>query len=181
MNPNILIQEFSLSVQFHLLLSNYLVDVSYFLRVNHGAASAMHQILKGRSYSYHHGDDLAAIRCQGSDVELADLPNRMVTSITSPEEAALLNKHDLDDLASHRFEHLRGYGKHKINKRGATRLTAQDISVINPATGLTPHELFVELDELVTQTHHETTKFMEWKEKARWIKSEEDVQDTSER
>lgn len=59
-----------------------------------------HQMLKGRSYSYHHGDDLAAIRCRGSDVELADLPNRMVTTITTPEEAALLNRHDLDDLAS---------------------------------------------------------------------------------
>lgn len=57
-------------------------------------------MLKGRSYSYHPGDDLAAIRCRGSDVELTDLPNRMITTITTPEEAAHLNKHDLEGLAS---------------------------------------------------------------------------------
>ena len=45
----------------------------------------------------------------------------------------------------HRFEHLRGYGKHKINKRSAARLTAQDISVIKPATDLTPHEVTYKL------------------------------------
>ena len=55
--------------------------------------------MKARSYSYHPGQNLALRRCRGSDVELADLPAKMMTRITSPEEAALLNKHDLEDLA----------------------------------------------------------------------------------
>ena len=41
--------------------------------------------------------------------------------------------------------------------------------------------MFVELDELVTQQHEEETDLMEWKEKARWIKFEEDVLETSDR
>ncbi|KAF6019968.1 SLC4A3 [Bugula neritina] len=46
---------------------------------------------------------------------------------------------------------------------------------------LTPHELFVELDELVTHQHDNVKDLMEWKEKARWIKFEEDVLDASDR
>lgn len=57
--------------------------------------------MKHRSYSYYGpGDDLASIRCRGSDVELSDLANRRVHDVTSDEEAAALGNHGLEDLAS---------------------------------------------------------------------------------
>lgn len=42
----------------------------------------------------------------------------------------------------------------------------------NPYLGL---QLFVELDELSTEQHEDAVELWEWKEKARWIKFEEDV------
>lgn len=36
-------------------------------------------------------------------------------------------------------------------------------------------QLFVELDELITQQHDDEVELWEWREKARWIKFEEDV------
>lgn len=42
---------------------------------------------------------------------------------------------------------------------------------------MSPFQVFVELDELYTHENYE----VEWREKARWIKFEEDVEEGSER
>ncbi|XP_067931352.1 band 3 anion transport protein-like isoform X2 [Watersipora subatra] len=144
---------------------------------------AMNAPLAVRSSSYHQGQPMEVRRCRGSEVKLVDLPAEKMGTITSPEEAALLNRHDLEDLAAHRFEKLPGLRKHKIDKRSMSTfpVVPTDTQLSKTPCDLTPHELFVELDELVTRQHDELTDLMEWKEKARWIKFEEDVLETSDR
>ncbi|XP_067929937.1 band 3 anion transport protein-like [Watersipora subatra] len=51
----------------------------------------------------------------------------------------------------------------------------------NGAVDRSPHQLFVELDELSTEFHEDDVELWEWKEKARWIKFEEDALNSSDR
>ncbi|KAG8182792.1 hypothetical protein JTE90_009106 [Oedothorax gibbosus] len=98
------------------------------------------------------------------------------TTVFEPEEAETLQSVDIDDMASHRFEDPKGMRRHKIKKPSIAsffkKKDEQDSSFIKKTFDHSPHELFVELHEL---KEYELDS-LEWRQTARWIKYEEDVE-----
>uniref|UniRef100_A0A1E1X3D4 Anion exchange protein n=1 Tax=Amblyomma aureolatum TaxID=187763 RepID=A0A1E1X3D4_9ACAR len=113
--------------------------------------------------------------------------------VTEPEEAMTLQSADLEEMASHRFEDQKGMRRHKILAKNTVLSFMQPASEDSsekpsaPGSGKRysvpfvkklydrkPHEIFVELDELVPETY-------EWKETARWIKYEENLKEDVDR
>ncbi|XP_071347171.1 anion exchange protein 3 isoform X2 [Trachinotus anak] len=85
----------------------------------------------------------------------------------------------------HRFEDNPGVRRHLVKKSSRCQMTRTSNSS-TPLSSLKKkkraaekktHELFVELNELIVEKDHE----MRWKERARWIKFEEDVEEETER
>ncbi|XP_042242104.1 anion exchange protein 2-like [Homarus americanus] len=106
---------------------------------------------------------------------------------TTDEEAKNLVEHDLDDMSSHRFDDPSAYRRPKVRARSSVSsiIHASDKEegkadrqgpLIKKAIDHSPHEVFVELDELKY-----TENGFQWKETARWIKYEEDVEDVDNR
>ncbi|KAM3916780.1 anion exchange protein 3 [Leptodactylus fuscus] len=100
-----------------------------------------------------------------------DLWESIKNHLSNPEEDSAVE--NLDEPPAFRRQLVT---KNRISRKDATVILPQ----INWAKKKTdkkgPHEVFVELNELVCEGVHE----MQWKETARWIKFEEDVeQDTS--
>ncbi|XP_047502131.1 anion exchange protein 3-like isoform X2 [Penaeus chinensis] len=103
------------------------------------------------------------------------------------EEVDYLKEHDLDDIASHRFEDPSAYRRPRVrarssvssiihmNEAGNEKADRQQ-PMVKKSYDHSPHEIFVELDELRYSEGH-----LEWKETARWIKYEEDVEDVANR
>ncbi|XP_053295186.1 anion exchange protein 3 [Pleuronectes platessa] len=88
-------------------------------------------------------------------------------------------------LSGHRFEDNPGVRRHLVKKSSRCQLTRSSISS-TPLSSLKKrkraaekktHEVFVELNELIVEKDHE----MRWKERARWIKFEEDVEEETDR
>lgn len=102
--------------------------------------------------------------------------------ISVQPEDATLQEADLDTLTSHRSEDPRGMRRFKVQpavlqkKEGDQYL--QNIMAANKKQQYdhSPHEVFVQLDELTG-----VGEDREWKETARWIKYEEDVMEGSDR
>ncbi|CAL8266161.1 unnamed protein product [Lota lota] len=103
---------------------------------------------------------------------------------TDEAEAQMLASSDLDDMKSHRFEDNPGVRRHLVKKSSRCQLSRANSS--GPLSSLKKkkraadkktHEVFVELNELIVDKDHE----MRWKERARWIKFEEDVEEETER
>ncbi|CAH2103224.1 unnamed protein product [Euphydryas editha] len=95
---------------------------------------------------------------------------------------------DQDELRSHRNDDQRALRRHKIQPRGSTvyvgRKDGEDKvqNIFSDATlkkmyDHSPHSVFVQLDELLATEDGDA----EWKETARWIKYEEDVEEGSDR
>uniref|UniRef100_A0A3B5QPG0 Anion exchange protein n=1 Tax=Xiphophorus maculatus TaxID=8083 RepID=A0A3B5QPG0_XIPMA len=82
---------------------------------------------------------------------------------TDEAEAQMLVSADLDDMKSHRFEDNPGVRRHLVKKSSRLDISAP--------------QLFVELNELIVDKDQE----MRWKERARWIKFEEDVEEETDR
>ncbi|KAM9805073.1 anion exchange protein 3 [Neosynchiropus ocellatus] len=104
---------------------------------------------------------------------------------TDEAEAQMLASADLDDMKSHRFEDNPGVRRHLVKKSSRCQLNRTSNSS-TPLSSLKKkkraadkktHELFVELNELIVEKEHE----MRWKERARWIKFEEDVEEETDR
>ncbi|XP_050683435.1 anion exchange protein 3-like isoform X3 [Leptidea sinapis] len=106
---------------------------------------------------------------------------------TIPMEETLMEA-DQDDLRSHRSDDPRALRRHLIQPRGSTvhvgRRDGGDKlqNLLTDATfkkifDRSPHSVFVQLDELLTTDDGDA----EWKETARWIKYEEDVEEGSDR
>ncbi|XP_077349811.1 anion exchange protein 2 isoform X2 [Lithobates pipiens] len=95
---------------------------------------------------------------------------------TDESEAQTLASADLDYMKSHRFEDLPAVRRHLVRKsKGQVIHINKDHKERQPhrkSVTLQPHEVFVELNELVLDKHQE----LQWKETARWIKFEEDVE-----
>ncbi|XP_063411589.1 band 3 anion transport protein-like [Mytilus trossulus] len=145
---------------------------------------------KHRHHRHHHEqykqEDLLLRRQKGSEVRL---DKRLQRVPTEADEANLLHTADLDEMASHRLENLQGIRRHKINRKKRNAMAS--IVFIGQADkgkkkfykeprkkiDHSPHEVFVELYELYVG---ESAEF-EWREKARWIKFEEDVEEGAER
>lgn len=79
----------------------------------------------------------------------------------------------MDDLISHRSDDPRALRRHKIQ---ASEKQQQKHFTLSPKKQFdhSPHEIFVQLDELQGNMD-------EWKETARWIKYEEDVEEGADR
>ncbi|XP_071527622.1 band 3 anion transport protein-like isoform X2 [Panulirus ornatus] len=107
---------------------------------------------------------------------------------TTAEEAQYLIEHDLDDMSSHRFDDPSAYRRPRVRARSSVSSIihvsdkksevkkGRQSSIVKKAYDHSPHEVFVELDELKY-----TEGGVEWKETARWIKYEEDVEDVDNR
>ncbi|XP_073401617.1 anion exchange protein 3 [Dendrobates tinctorius] len=100
-----------------------------------------------------------------------DLWESIKTHLSNPEgDGVLLN---LEDPPSLRRQLV---AKNRTSRKEATVFPPQINCAKKKPEKKGPHEVFVELNELVCEGAHE----MQWKETARWIKFEEDVeQDTS--
>lgn len=135
-----------------------------------GASSARppHRQLPHRSYS------LTERRRIGSMTHPEDAHYHLVP--TDETEAQTLASADLDYMKSHRFEDLPAVRRHLVRKsKGQVVHISKEHKERHPhrkSVTLQPHEVFVELNELVIDKHQE----MQWKETARWIKFEEDVE-----
>ncbi|CAB1458702.1 unnamed protein product, partial [Pleuronectes platessa] len=108
------------------------------------------------------------------DFDDYDLLESIHTQLGSPEEPV-----------RHRFEDNPGVRRHLVKKSSRCQLTRSSISS-TPLSSLKKrkraaekktHEVFVELNELIVEKDHE----MRWKERARWIKFEEDVEEETDR
>ncbi|XP_058987889.1 anion exchange protein 3 isoform X2 [Musca domestica] len=101
--------------------------------------------------------------------------------ISAPEDASL-EEADLNELRSHRSDDPRALRRHKIHHSSIKLRELPQISVAGLQQQAkkefdhSPHEIFVQLDELMGSGEDR-----EWKETARWIKYEEDVQEGSDR
>ncbi|XP_028289474.1 anion exchange protein 3 [Parambassis ranga] len=127
--------------------------------------------------------DLRERICIGSMTALETAIYQQVP--TDEAEAQMLASADLDDMKSHRFEDNPGVRRHLVKKSSRCQLTRTS-TASTPLSSLKKkkraadkktHELFVELNELIVEKDHE----MRWKERARWIKFEEDVEEETER
>ena len=120
---------------------------------------------------------------RGSEVSMKE-PKGLPTDF---EEAQTLEKKDLEDMTHRRFDHLHGLSRPKINKKSSTNLLTIQLSNKSEEkqkafiTSMydqdkridhNPHNLFVEMDELIGN---------EWVEMSRWIKYEEAREEGSER
>ncbi|KAH8380652.1 hypothetical protein KR009_011982 [Drosophila setifemur] len=97
-----------------------------------------------------------------------------------PEDTAL-EEADLNELRSHRSDDPRALRRHKIHHssiklRDLPQITISPFTNKKPEVDHSPHEIFVQLDELTG-----VGEDREWKETARWIKYEEDVEEGSDR
>ncbi|XP_030372868.1 band 3 anion transport protein isoform X5 [Scaptodrosophila lebanonensis] len=97
-----------------------------------------------------------------------------------PEDASL-EEADLNELRSHRSDDPRAMRRHKIHHssiklRELPQITISSLQSKKPEIDRSPHEIFVQLDELIGVGEER-----EWKETARWIKYEEDVEEGSDR
>ncbi|XP_071777566.2 anion exchange protein 2b isoform X1 [Centroberyx gerrardi] len=101
---------------------------------------------------------------------------------TDESEAQTLASADLDGIKSHRFEDVPGVRRHLVRKSNKGQVVHIGKDHKEPSTrsrkqDRTPHEVFVELNELTMDKNQE----MQWKETARWIKFEEDVEEETDR
>ncbi|XP_028446767.1 anion exchange protein 3 isoform X1 [Perca flavescens] len=127
--------------------------------------------------------DLRERICIGSMTALETAVYQQVP--TDEAEAQMLASADLDDMKSHRFEDNPGVRRHLVKKSSRCLVTRGSNSSIplsslkkkKRAADKKTHELFVELNELIVDKDHE----MRWKERARWIKFEEDVEEETDR
>nr|XP_020475431.1 anion exchange protein 2 isoform X2 [Monopterus albus] len=102
---------------------------------------------------------------------------------TDESEAQMLASADLDGIKSHRFEDVPGMRRHLVRKSTKGQQVVhigkdhKELTTRSRKQDRTPHEVFVELNELTIDKNQE----MQWKETARWIKFEEDVEEETER
>ncbi|XP_038047086.1 band 3 anion transport protein-like isoform X2 [Patiria miniata] len=134
----------------------------------------------------HSSTDVPELRYRkGSSVNLEGLIPRVPTEL---DEAMTLKEADLDDMAIHRLADVPGVHRHRVTRKVSSliHIGQRSTEVLDQAGKVAgkkkefdhrPHEVFVELDELFKVEGHD----MQWKEKARWIKFEEDVEEGSDR
>ncbi|XP_043360803.1 anion exchange protein 3 isoform X2 [Dermochelys coriacea] len=139
------------------------------------------QVVSGQRVSY----DLKERMCIGSMTTLESAVYQRVP--TDEAEAQMLASADLDDMKSHRFEDNPGVRRHLVKKPSRNQSTRTSRKMVSTPSvkkkkkkkrlDRQPHEVFVELNELVVDKNQE----MHWKETARWIKFEEDVEEDTAR
>ncbi|KAG5337665.1 B3A2 protein, partial [Acromyrmex charruanus] len=116
-----------------------------------------------------------------SGAGLPDSSNLLARRVSvQPEEASTLQELDIDDLESHRSDDPRGMRRHKAAystvQIGRRKEGGIFYDTFKKMYDHSPHEVFVQLDEL-----HGLGEEREWRETARWIKYEEDVEEGADR
>ncbi|XP_029169549.1 band 3 anion transport protein isoform X2 [Nylanderia fulva] len=114
-----------------------------------------------------------------SGAGLSDISSLLTRRVSvQPEEASTLQELDIDDLESHRSDDPRGMRRHKAFTVQIGRRKEGGIphDTFKKMYDHSPHEVFVQLDEL-----HGLGEEREWRETARWIKYEEDVEEGADR
>nr|XP_015865394.1 anion exchange protein 3 isoform X2 [Peromyscus maniculatus bairdii] len=138
---------------------------------------------KTRPWSPSASYDLRERLCPGSALGNPGPEQRVPTD---EAEAQMLGSADLDDMKSHRLEDNPGVRRHLVKKpsriqggRGSPSGLAPILRRKKKKKKLDrrPHEVFVELNELMLDRSQEP----HWRETARWIKFEEDVEEETER
>ncbi|XP_025047319.1 anion exchange protein 3 isoform X2 [Alligator sinensis] len=139
------------------------------------------QVVSGQRVSY----DLKERMCIGSMTTLDSAAYQRVP--TDEAEAQMLASADLDGMKSHRFEDNPGVRRHLVKKPSRSQITRTSKKMVTAPSvkkkkkkkklDRRPHEVFVELNELVVDKNQE----MHWRETARWIKFEEDVEEDTAR
>ncbi|CAH1788172.1 unnamed protein product [Owenia fusiformis] len=125
-------------------------------------------------------DQLSGRSRRGSDIKLNESLRRVPTE---QDEASMLKGADLDEMASNRFQNLKGLRRPKAPKNAMysiVQIAKQESKKLFPLKKKfdhSPHEVFVELEELEVGDNQD----YEWHEKARWIKFEEDVEEGANR
>ncbi|ELV10660.1 Anion exchange protein 2 [Tupaia chinensis] len=139
---------------------------------------------KSRPWSPSASYDLRERLCPGSALGNPGGPEQQVP--TDEAEAQMLGSADLDDMKSHRLEDNPGVRRHLVKKPSRTQGGRASPSGLAPILrrkkkkkklDRRPHEVFVELNELMLDRSQEP----HWRETARWIKFEEDVEEETER
>uniref|UniRef100_A0A8C7YEJ9 Anion exchange protein n=1 Tax=Oryzias sinensis TaxID=183150 RepID=A0A8C7YEJ9_9TELE len=130
-----------------------------------------HRLTGAQRNSY----DLRDRICIGSMTALETAVYQQVP--TDEAEAQMLASADLDDMKSHRFEDNPGVRRHLVKKSSRCQLSRSSNSSPPLSSLKKKKRLFVELNELIVEKDQE----MRWKERARWIKFEEDVEEETER
>ncbi|XP_008578696.1 PREDICTED: anion exchange protein 3 isoform X2 [Galeopterus variegatus] len=139
---------------------------------------------KSRPWSPSASYDLRERLCPGSALGNPGGPEQQVP--TDEAEAQMLGSADLDDMKSHRLEDNPGVRRHLVKKPSRTQGGRGSPSGLAPILrrkkkkkklDRRPHEVFVELNELMLDRGQEP----HWRETARWIKFEEDVEEETER
>jgi hypothetical protein len=139
-----------------------------------------------RHHHHHHHRDRHAspVEPLTDDQVIALLP----ASLDLGPEVGAMADLDKDDLASHRFGDNKSFRRHKPRKStllplldplGSSSSPRRPLPLLRPPpikVDHQPHEIFVELDVLSG-----TGEAREWKEAARWIKYEEDVEEGADR
>ncbi|XP_076821827.1 band 3 anion transport protein-like isoform X2 [Clavelina lepadiformis] len=104
-----------------------------------------------------------------SGLELKEMEDQKLSKrLTSLVDDDCGDEINVEDVRSHRFEDAAGVRKHLLHrpvKKRKIRTQIHEKKIFDRQ----PHEVFVELDELISG---------EWKETARWIKFEEDVEES---
>ncbi|XP_063703207.1 anion exchange protein 3 isoform X2 [Culicoides brevitarsis] len=126
---------------------------------------------KSRKYSLQEGSE------KGQRSPSIDITHRKVS--IQPEDAEL-EEADIDELTSHRSDDPRGMRRARTSHVAAPAIQHEG-AVLSPCgykkhLDHSPHEIFVQLDELIGIGEER-----EWKETARWIKYEEDVEEGADR
>ncbi|XP_064540056.1 anion exchange protein 3 isoform X6 [Drosophila montana] len=104
------------------------------------------------------------------------------TALETNAETPATQEADLNELRSHRSDDPRALRRHKIHhssiklREQLPQITISPFQKQRPEVDHSPHEIFVQLDELTGVGDDR-----EWKETARWIKYEEDVEEGSDR
>nr|XP_004662949.2 anion exchange protein 3 [Jaculus jaculus] len=138
---------------------------------------------KSRPWSPSASYDLRERLCPGSALGNPGPEQRVPTD---EAEAQMLGSADLDDMKSHRLEDNPGVRRHLVKKPSRTQGGRGSPSGLAPILrrkkkkkklDRRPHEVFVELNELMLDRSQEP----HWRETARWIKFEEDVEEETER
>ncbi|KAM6920656.1 anion exchange protein 2a [Lycodopsis pacificus] len=110
-------------------------------------------------------------------------PGGIMTRDDGDEEETLMSV-DLDGIKSHRLDDVPAVRRHLVKRssRGPIVHVTKDQTrtqshLQHLLPDRTPHEVFVELNELVIDRNQE----LQWRETARWIKFEEEVEEETER
>ena len=133
-----------------------------------------HHKERGHRRASHHIKKISKTEKQFSNEDAKRKKSKEVTSLA--DESGHLQEADLEEIEGHRFEKSKGLSvpKYSHNKK-VLKVGRDDIEMGERTFGYghrtdidhTAHPLFIEMDEL---------EGVEWQERARWIKYEEDLE-----